>query len=133
MMDRTIGIRIGLLCCLISAETDLSLAQVHKAAIIPAARDWYITQKRVHKEARVAAQRGDREGLYAAAGNNSRLSHGLKDEGAFPYRPAREACDTYNLRVFRLIKDAEDGAGGRLNFSAAEEAGDACWSAISAR
>lgn len=105
--------------------TTAALAQ----AINTEARDWYVEQKRIQKMARTAAAAKDDRGLHVVEGLN--FNHRHKLTGA--WGASDSPCETYQLRVFRQIKNARNGAGSRQDDATATLAGDACWAAISKR
>lgn len=93
------------------------------------ARDWYVKQKRIQKEARIAAAQNDAATLYALEGQNFDHRHNL--QGAWGAKDG--PCETYQLRVFRMIENAKTSREWKSSDDIATKAGDACWAAIGGR
>lgn len=98
------------------------------AGINPAARDWYVEQKRIHKLALIAAAERDSRNLYVAERLNSESGHKLKAAKASFGNGAFDRCENFHLAVYSLIKSE-----GRADARRADQASNDCWDALAGR
>lgn len=112
--------------CMVIALGACSIANAQ--TIDPAARDWYIEQKRIHKMGRIAVAEKDRQALYVLQRLN--YDHGQKWSSLKP--TVKDAvysrCENFQLAVFSMIR-AADGT----DVIRADRASDDCWDAIAGR